>query len=74
MSDTTDSVKVGKHVLRLSTPAERPSDTLLISLVLSKEEVSALDLWIASRPQPQPSRSEALHRLLRCGLTSHPGQ
>ncbi len=74
MSDTIDSVKVRRHVLRLSTPVETPPDTVLISLLLSKEEVSALDRWIEGRPRPHPSRSEALHRLIRCGLTGHPGQ
>jgi hypothetical protein len=39
-----------------------------ITLHLDPIELGALDLWIADQPDPKPSRSEAVHKLLNQAL------
>ena len=46
----------------------------MIKVALSGDQLSALDNWIAARPEPRPSRPEAIRRLLTCALVDHPGQ
>jgi hypothetical protein len=45
-----------------------------VRVVLSAEQLSVLDDWIESRPDPKPSRPEAIRRLITCALVDHPGQ
>lgn len=40
----------------------------------SEDQLSAPDNWVAARPEPRPSRPEAIRRLLTCALVDHPGQ
>ena len=48
--------------------------TAVIRVALSTDRLSALDEWIATRPEPRPSRPEAIRRLMACALIDHPGQ
>ena len=45
-----------------------------ISVRLNGLELFCLDEWIERHEEPRPSRSEAIRRLMRAGLTEHPGQ
>jgi hypothetical protein len=35
-----------------------------VPIMLDPEEIDALDAWIAARPEPKPSRSEAIRVML----------
>jgi hypothetical protein len=37
-------------------------------------EVEGVDLWIRGRPQPKPSRPEAIRRLVELGLLKAKGK
>jgi len=42
----------------------------LIGVRFSPPNLSALDAWIASQPEPRPSRPEAIRRLVERGLAA----
>ncbi len=46
----------------------------VIKVALTADLVSVLDDWTAGRPDPKPSRPEAIRRLVTCALVDHPGQ
>lgn len=48
--------------------------TAVVRVALSGDQLSGLDSWIAARPEPKPSRPEAIRRLITCALIDHPGQ
>jgi hypothetical protein len=50
------------------------SRSVVLPVALSAEEVEFLDDWIASRPDPKPSRPEAIRHLMICAMVDHPGQ
>ena len=39
-----------------------------LSVRMPPEELAALDTWIATQPDPKPSRPEAMRRLAKLGL------
>jgi|GEM_PF-4247861 len=43
-------------------------------VALTADELKMVDAWIERHPDPKPSRPEAVHRLLICALSEHPGQ
>ncbi len=45
-----------------------------ITVRLSGLETYCLDEWIERQAEPQPSRAEAIRRLMCIGLSGHPGQ
>lgn len=58
---------------RHSPPVDAPT-SIEICVKLKHDELAALDSWIAAHPKPRPSRPQAIHRLMICGLLDHPGQ
>ncbi len=49
-------------------PASGKGDPVQVRL--QPQQMSALDAWIASQPEPRPSRPEAIRRLLEQALAS----
>jgi hypothetical protein len=45
-----------------------------VTVCLSRLETYCLDEWIERQAEPQLSRAEAIRRLMRIGLSEHPGQ
>ena len=46
----------------------------IVRVALSAEQLSGLDSWIASQPEPKLSRPEAMRQLMVCAMIDHPGQ
>jgi hypothetical protein len=53
---------------------QEPDRSRVINVALNEVELLALDHWIARRREPRPTREEAVRRLVKCGLSGHPGQ
>jgi hypothetical protein len=41
-----------------------------VQVRLQPERMAVLDAWIAEQPEPQPTRPEAIRRLMEIGLTA----
>jgi hypothetical protein len=58
------------HRSRAQSPAEAELD---VSLRIHDELLEALDRWIASRPEPRPSRQDAISYILTERLAARSG-
>jgi hypothetical protein len=54
--------------LRVEEPAETIGRGEGVTISLRPELISELDTWIESRPEPKPSRSEAIRQILESTL------
>jgi metal-responsive CopG/Arc/MetJ family transcriptional regulator len=50
------------------------SNVATVSVALPSDLVIALDDWIMGRPEPHPTREEAIRELLQSALTEHAAQ
>lgn len=50
------------------------AETRDVTIRLSGLEAYCVDEWIQRQAEPQLSRAEAIRRLMRIGLSGHPGQ
>jgi hypothetical protein len=58
--------------LRVTEPIETTGRGDAVTVGLDSEHVSKLDAWISAQPEPKPSRTEAIRRLLDLSLTPPP--
>jgi hypothetical protein len=59
--------------IRKKRPQGRPRiDATPVMVRMPPAELEVVDLWIRGRPQPRPSRPEAIRRLVELGLTVKP--
>jgi hypothetical protein len=58
--------------LNVTEPIETSGRGDAVTVRLDPEQVSKLDAWITAQPDPKPSRTEAVRRLLDSLLTPPP--
>jgi len=49
-------------------------DATQINLRLPPDQLAALDAWIVRQPDPEPTRPEAIRRLMQIGLKASKGR
>jgi hypothetical protein len=58
----------------LEAAISRKSKGCAVVVNLNALETYCLDEWIEKHEEPRPSRAGAIVRLMRIGLSDHPGQ
>ena len=61
--------------IRAYTKSNRPDQAgTMVGVRLQPDQLAQLDTWIGEQPEPQPTRPEALRRLVRERLQQNSGQ